>query len=250
MVKKSKLEKSNLGGSVPKARKNKTAKLNTIGELKDFRSEFEQLQRNTKGVEAWARNAAYREFYRKIAKAADQRLVNLERLAKKKGYKDVTQWAYAVAMRDIRGMFGEDAKRFNRKLPNNMNSVYKSINRVLDFLEAPTSSKSTIDLIYDKRAKTLNERYGTKLNWSNIGSLFESTLWKKVNSKYGSKTALKAIGQIQMNKKQILDALNNHKPISLRIEDDINVEETVNKFLRYYKKDVSSLTKKLPKKRL
>ena len=53
-----------------------------------------------------------------------------------------------------------------------------------------------------------------------------------------------------MNKKQILDALNNHKPISLRIEDDINVEDTVNKFLRYYKKDVSSLTKKLPKKRL
>ena len=230
-----------------------------IGIKKDFMAEYEQLQRSTKGIESWARKAAYKEFYKKIAKAADQRLVNLENLAQKKGYKDVTEWAYSKAQRDIRGMFGEDAKRFNRKLPDNMNSIYKDISRVLDFLNSPTSSKSGIDEIYDKRAKTVNERYGTNVNWSNIGALYESTLWKKTNSKYGSKTALKAIGQIQMHKSQIVKALNEHKPISIRIPEEIdpvtgkknkntNVEDAVNKMLRYYKKDVQSLTKKLPKK--
>ena len=84
-------------------------------------------------------------------------------------------------------------------------------------------------------------------------------MWKKTNSKYGSKTALKAIGQIQLHKSQIVKALNEHKPISIRIPEEIdpvtgkknkntNVEDAVNKMLRYYKKDVQSLTKKLPKK--
>lgn len=219
--------------------------MKSIGTKRDFTIEYEDLRRSLQGAPTWTKRAAYKEFYRKAAKVADQRLVNLEALSKKKGYKEVTGWAYAQAQRNIRGMFGEDAKRFNRKIPDNLNSIYKDINKVLDFLQSPTSSKSSIDEIYNKRANTINERYGTNIDWSTTGHLFESTLWKKVNSKYGSKTALKAIGQIQLKEKKIKKALKEHKPISITISDNVNVEDTVNKFLRYYKKDITSLLNKI-----
>lgn len=229
-----------------------------VGVKKDYRKMYEELQRGLRGQPDWLRRASYKDFYKTIAKAADQRLVNLESLAQKKGYKDVTGWAYAKAQRDIRGMFGENATRFNRKIPENLNSVYKDINRVLDFLESPTSSKSGIDEVYNKRASTINERYGTSVDWSTVGGLYESKLWKKTNSKHGSKTVLKAIGEIQLNKSQIIKALNEHKPIRVIVREEYNpitgkyeknkkVQEEVNKLLRYYKKDVDSLLKKLPK---
>lgn len=228
-----------------------------VGIKKDYQRQYEEMQKDLQSVKTWVKKPYMREFYRSIAKAADQRLVELERLAKKKGFEDVTNWAYAKAQRDIRGMFGENATRFNRKIPEdvNLNTLYKDINKVLNFLNAPTSSISGITEVYDKRANTINTRYDTNLDWSTVGHLFESVMWKKVNSKYGSKTALKALGVIQSNKKDIKRALKQHKPISItipEIEDengkktkDIKVEDTVNKFLRYYKKDLNNLIKKI-----
>lgn len=228
-----------------------------IGILKDYQAEYEQLQRNLQGVKPWVKKASYLQFYKKIAKAADQRLVNLESLAKKDGYKEVTEWAYAKAQRDIRGMFGQDAKRFNRKISGdeNLNTIYKDINRVLDFLNAPTSSKQQIDIIFNKRANTIKEKYDVNMNWSKTATVFDTVLWKKTGARKASATALKAIGIIQKNQKQIKRALAENKPISIIIPEttdpitgektkDINIEETVNHFLRYYKKDVKSLLKR------
>lgn len=228
-----------------------------IGILKDYQAEYEQLQRNLQGAKPWVKKASYLQFYKKIAKAADQRLVNLESLAKKDGYKEVTEWAYAKAQRDIRGMFGQDAKRFNRKISGdeNLNTIYKDINRVLDFLNAPTSSKQQIDEIFAKRANTIKEKYDVDMNWSKTATVFDTVLWKKTGARKASATALKAIGIIQKNQKQIKRALAENKPISIIIPEsidpitgektkDINIEETVNHFLRYYKKDVKSLLKR------
>ena len=233
-----------------------------VGFKKDYNAAYNWLQRDLQGASREEKLTGYKEFYKQIAKAADQRLVNLERLAKKEGYKEVTQWAYKDAMREIRGMFGEDAKRFNRRIPDNLNSVYKDINRVLGFLNAPTSSVTGITEIYNKRANTVSEHYNINVTWSNVGDLFESVLYKKVAKKYGSKTALMAIGQIQKNKKQVLQALKNERPISVHMAEGETytikdsrgnvetisgnvVEETANLFLRYYKKDVSKLVKRL-----
>lgn len=225
-----------------------------IGIIKNYQSEYEQLQRNLKGIPSDIRKAAYLQFYKKIAKAADQRMVNLEALAKKDGYKEVTEWAYAKAQRDIRSMFGQDAKRFNRKISpdENLLTIYKDINRVLDFLNAPTSSKQQIDEIFAKRANTIKEKYDVDMSWSKTATVFDTVLWKKTGARKASATALKAIGIIQKNKKQIKRALKENKPISIIIPEetdpitgrstkDINVEETVNHFLRYYKKDVKKL---------
>lgn len=229
-----------------------------IGVKKNYQKQYEQLQRDMQGVKPWVKRNYYSDFYKAIAKTADQRLVELERLSKKKGYKEVTEWAYANAMRDIRSMFGEDAKRFNRKLPDkvNLNTLYKDINKILNFLNAPTSSVSGIDIIYDKRAKTLNKDYGTNLNWDTTGRLFESRLWKKTGAKKASATALKAIGVLQANRKEILRALSKGEKIAITVPEeidektgekkkDINVQEEVNRFLRYYKKDVNTLIKQL-----
>ena len=228
-----------------------------IGIIKNYQSEYEQLQRNLQGAKPWVKKASYLQFYKKIAKAADQRMVNLESLAKKDGYKEVTEWAYAKAQRDIRGMFGQDAKRFNRKISpdENLLTIYKDINRVLDFLNAPTSSKQQIDEIFLKRASTIKEKYDVDMNWSKTATVFDTVLWKKTGARKASATALKAIGIIQKNSKQIKRALRENKPISIIIPEerdpetgkltkDINVEEKVNHFLRYYKKDVKSLLKR------
>lgn len=224
---------------------------NDIGIKKDYQLQYEQLQRATRGLDSDFKRAMYKDFYKKAAKAADQRLIELERLSKKKGYKEVTEWAYAKAQRDIRAMFGEDAKRFNRRIPDNLNSIYKDINRVLNFLNAPTSSVTGISEIYDKRAKTLNESYGVNLDWSTTGHLFESILWKKTGQKKGSATVLKAIGVIQTSKKEVKRSLKEHKPISISIppdengDKDENVQYVVNNLLRYYKKDLNSLLNKI-----
>lgn len=221
-----------------------------IGEIKNYQLEYEQLQRSLKGQPLWVKQAEYREFYKRIAKAADNRLRRLEELSRDPKYKEVTEWSYKVAQKDIRDMFGSDARRFNKKLPANLNTVYKDINRVLKFLNAPTSSKTQIDEIFVKRANTIREKYDVDMSWSITATVFDTVLWKKTGARKASATALKAIGVIQKNKAQIRRALKENKPISIILppdkdgKKDINLEATINHFLRYYKKDVKSLLKR------
>lgn len=222
----------------------------SIGEIKNYQLEYEQLQRSLKGQPLWVKQAEYRAFYKRIAKAADNRLRRLEELSRDPKYKEVTEWAYKVAQKDIRDMFGSDARRFNKKLPANLNTVYKDINRVLNFLNAPTSTKKQIDEIFVKRANTIREKYDVDMSWSKTATVFDTVLWKKTGARKASATALKAIGVIQKNKAQIKRALKENKPISIILpsdkdgKKDINLEATINHFLRYYKKDVKSLLKR------
>lgn len=215
-----------------------------VGVKLDYTSDFQKLYNEMRGKSREEREAAYKEFYKRIAKVADQRLVEIESLARKPGYKKIKQWAYKVAMREIKGMYGEGVKRFNRKPPSDLRSLFKNINRVLQFLESPTSSKQGINEVYEKRAKTISDTYNIDLDWSTVGDLFESALYKKVDSKYGSKTAIQAIGIIQADKKTVKKALKEKTPISIHVEDT-DLDHAVNNFLHYYKKDLNSLLKKI-----
>lgn len=215
-------------------------------------------------------NALVKE-YRKLAKRADQRLVRLERYAREPKYSNIKQFAYAKAMRDIRSWSGDNATRFNTKPPAKINSLQAKIADIKSFLQSASSSiKPTkdnavyndkgqlvgggIDLTYQKRAQTLNARYGTDVTWENVGEIFESKLYRKLSDKYSSKTAVRIIGQLQANDKDVEKALKAHKPISVHVDftndkgqkkPDKILEEQVNKTLRYYKKDISSLYKSL-----
>ena len=207
------------------------------------------------------RNAKYASLvkeYRKLAKRADQRLVRLERYSQREKYANITQYAYAKAMRDIKSWSGAQAKRFNTSPPKNINSLMGKINDIKKFLQSASSSiKPTqdnavrdslgriigggIDLTYQKRADTLNRKYGTNVTWENVGSIFDSTLYRKLSKKYSSKTAVRIIGTLQKNEGQVVKAFDNRKAFNVKIAGEGPLQDAVNKTLRYYKKDISSL---------
>lgn len=211
-----------------------------------------------------AKYAALVKEYRKLAKRADQRLVRLERYAEQPKYSNITQFAYKKAMRDIRSWSGENATRFNTKPPSHISKLQAKIADINAFLRSASSSlKPTkdnaiyrdgvlvgggIDLTYQKRADTLNQRYGTNVTWENVGSIFESQLYRKLIKKYGSqasKSIVRDIGKLQQNEKEIKAALNKKQPIKLSFKGEGPLEDEVNHILRYYKKDIKSLYKSL-----
>ena len=179
--------------------------------------------------------------YRSLAKRADQRLVRLEKRANSgQEWKAVTKYAYANAMEEIRRFSGAGAKRFNVKPPNNTQMLQAKINAMKRFLESPTSTTSGIRSTYEKRVNTINKEYGTDFTWQELKEFFDSALSNKLDAKVDSKTKLIIIGEIQKHEEEIKKALENHKPIHLKLDDDI-AEYEVNKVLQYYKKDVKKL---------
>ena len=136
-------------------------------------------------------------YYRRIAKVADQRLVRLEQYAAQ-GHKDVLEWSYKRAQRDIAQWSGDNAKRFNTKPPANINQLRAKINDIKEFLGADTSTKGKIGQVYSKRVSSLNSNYGTNYQVDDLKKLFSDSLWKKMEAKnYDSDTIMKAIGYIQ-----------------------------------------------------
>ncbi len=135
------------------------------------------------------------QYYRRLAKVADQRMVRLEKLATQPGFKGVQKFAYREAA-DMLDFFG--SKRFNVKPPEDRRLFQEKIMTMRRFLTSPTSTKSGIIETYQKRAETLNERYGTNFTWKDLGEYFDKGLADKMAaSHYESKTALYAIGKIQ-----------------------------------------------------
>ena len=150
------------------------------------------------------------QYYKRLAKVADQRLVRLEELAGmregkpgKPGYEKVTAYAYDRAMRDLEIYGG--GNRFNTKPPLNKDGTVD--NRLLSekladiraFLSAPTSTKGGITEIYQKRADTINKKFGTNFSWSDLADYYRSgdanlKLKKKV---VNSDLLLRAVGLIQ-----------------------------------------------------
>lgn len=179
--------------------------------------------------------------YRQLAKRADQRLVRLEKRANSgQEWKAVTKYAYANAMEEIRRFSGAEAKRFNVKPPNSTQMLQAKINAMKRFLESPTSTTTGIRRTYEKRVNTINKEYGTDFTWEELKEFFDSALSNKLDAKVDSKTKLIIVGEVQKHSSEIKKALEEHKPIHLKLDDDI-AEYEVNKVLQYYKKDIKKL---------
>ena len=179
--------------------------------------------------------------YRQLAKRADQRLVRLEKRANSgQEWKAVTKYAYANAMEEIRRFSGAEAKRFNVKPPNTTQMLQAKINAMKRFLESSTSTTTGIRRTYEKRVNTINKEYGTDFTWEELKEFFDSALSNKLDAKVDSKTKLIIVGEIQKHGSEIKKALEAHKPIHLKLDDDI-AEYEVNKVLQYYKKDIKKL---------
>ena len=184
--------------------------------------------------------------YRKLAKRADQRLVRLEKLSTQKDFKQVKQWAYKNAVTDaLEWGANPDKPRFNIKPPKSTISLKAKIQDIKNFLEKPTSTKAGIIEVYDKKAKTLNEKYkeyGLDLTWSDVGTFFESALYKKLSKKYASGTVIKAIATMKKNEGQILKDFQQQKASHVKTEDnDMIIDDAIKRMTSYYKNDVKKL---------
>ena len=189
-------------------------------------------------------------YYKRIAKVADQRLVRLEQYAAQ-GHKDVLEWSYKRAQRDIAQWSGDKAKRFNTKPPENINQLRAKINDIKEFLGADTSTKGKIGQVYSKRVSSLNSNYGTNYQVDDLKSLFSDSLWKKMEAKsYDSDTIMKAIGYIQekATSEDILKGLQKQARqrketptftgdpfIDKAVQDMLRQRTTIDKMYQYFK---------------
>ena len=170
------------------------------------------------------------DYYTRLAKQADQRLVRLEKLSTEPGYENVTKWAYAQAQYDIKALFGDDRTRFNvkpRKLKSGKYSekqMQAAISSMKQFLLSPTSTKGGINKVYGERAKTINERYGTDFNWKELAQFFENDMDSILDLQYGSKTKMRSIGTIQRHQWKSVDDVNEYieyaKSHNMKVPDD------------------------------
>ena len=170
------------------------------------------------------------DYYTRLAKQADQRLVRLEKLTTESGYENVTKWAYSQAQHDIKALFGDDRTRFNVK-PRQLKSgqfsekhMQAAISSMKQFLLSPTSTKGGINKVYGERAKTINERYGTDFNWKELAQFFENEMDSLLDLQYGSKTKMKAIGTIQRHQWRSADDITDYveyaKSHNMKVPDD------------------------------
>ena len=152
------------------------------------------------------------EQYHKLAKKADRRMRDLEKLADTtEGFKPAVKWAYKRAARDIESMFGSSEKpRFDRMLPDmSKTALVSAINDVKSFLDSPSSTKRGIVNVYKKRVDTINHLYGTSFTWSTFAELATSDSFDSLLNKYGSSTLLTRVGDIQINEKSKADKMKS-----------------------------------------
>ena len=161
------------------------------------------------------------QYYTRLAKAADQRLVRIEQLAgSNPDFKHARNFAYARAMDDLE-IFG-GGKRFNTapvkdELGNVDRRLFKEkIMAMRYFLESPTSTKGGIIQTYQRRADTLNETYGTNFSWKDLAEYFGKGKADKLNKEgYGSATALYAIGHVRSMASILVKDINQNLNVTL-----------------------------------
>lgn len=140
------------------------------------------------------------QWYNRMVGTANKRLERLEKYAQEDNYKAALNYAYSGAVFDVKDM-NPKAKnvRFTLRLKKtqtgdvDLRDLHSKINAVKDFLDAKTSTKTGITSMYEKRAKTVNEKLGTDYTWNDLGQYFEKKKYTKTGKRtMGSDTMLKA----------------------------------------------------------
>ena len=210
-------------------------------------------------IEAQAKSAEYKlkvytvdpakdlaSEYRRLAKAADQRLVRIEGYRHEKGYEAVDKYAYNVAMRNIRQYSGEGAKRFHTKMPDNPQTLEKKINDMLLFLNSPTSTKQGIKKVYQAKADTFNEMYDADFTWQELSLLYNSKLWAKIDS-MPYRTVLHAMGKLSKESKKQKDEIlaelkKEGKNANVKLSDE-DTNKAINEYLGEYADELKTILK-------
>lgn len=150
--------------------------------------------------------------YNRLAKKADASLRATESYQHDANFGIMMKWSYAKAQQDIKRFGGNN--RFQTAPPKSMQMLKAKINAIQDYLDSPTRTKTSVRKMFMEKAASINAEYGTNLKWSEVGAFFESEAWHKIESMYGSKTALRVIGQLKKKGvdivKEITDAAGKH----------------------------------------
>jgi len=143
-------------------------------------------------------------YFKELAKRADQRMRELERLKDVEHFKGATKYAYKSAVYHIQKFTNNpNANRFDIALRKNadgsVNRVdyHQKLNAVKRFLEAPTSTKTGITNMYKKRAATINKNNKTNFTWQELANYWEKEGAEKIGRSYGSDVMLKAVNRIK-----------------------------------------------------
>ena len=171
------------------------------------------------------------QYYKRLAKVADQRLVRLEKLEQTPNFENVTAYAYARAQRDI-SRYTEGGHRFNTKPPLNKDGTVNTrllnekIADIKTFISSVSSTKAGIVSTYEKRAKTLNDKYGTSYSWEDLADYFQSGDFEKHKKDYGSETIFKALGKIKRAENKVLQDIdnNNKRQITDKVALDVAIK--------------------------
>ena len=172
------------------------------------------------------------QYYRRLSKTADQRLVRLERYSEEAHFHGITKWAYSRAMKDIHHWNGETASRFNTAPPDTVEGLVSKINDIKHFLESVTSTKAGVKSVYIKRTNTINKRYGTSFTWEQLANYYERGTNEKWDAIFGSKTALKTIGRIQKRAKALKKDIEDVNTKDFHFHSDRQTDLNVRKALR------------------
>lgn len=159
------------------------------------------------------------KYYRRLAKAADQRLVRIEQLAQNPLYSNVTKFAYEKALEDIHKWNGETASRFNTVPPEAPEDLQLKIEQMKSFLGKQTSTQAGINLMYKRMANTINAKYGTNFTYQQIMKYYSSNQNEKWTNMFGSKTALKVIGNIQKSAKKLKKEISDEDKKNIIIDN-------------------------------
>ena len=199
--------------------------------------------------------------YRTLAKRADERMVRLEKYAKRDEYKGILKMAYRRAQYDLKRWSSKERQasgkplRFNTAPPKtktgkiNVTSLEAKINTIKRFLASqsstikkpkePFAGETGVEAVYKKRVETLNERWGTDFTWQELAKFFDSGLADKLE-KFGSDVKLRMIAVVQANKEDVKKAIEEGKK---HIDTDINPFEKGEKLDPFLKKKVNKMIK-------
>lgn len=165
------------------------------------------------------RNKSYDDLvkeYRKLAKRADQRLVRLEGQRHHKKYKNILEFSYKTAIKDIRSWSGKKAKRFNTEPPKQAEDLIAKIADIKKFLNSPTSRVSWLNRTTSSLNKTFfgndKKQY---LTWEEYANFFDKNDADNTDSRFEYNMLIKSGGLMK----------------KYNINSD-NVEEKLNQFQR------------------
>lgn len=192
------------------------------------------------------------QYYKRLAKVADQRLLRLEELAGlrpgkpgKPGYEKVTKYAYERAMRDLEIYGG--GNRFNTKPPLNKDGTVdnrllsEKISDIRAFLSSVTSTKAGIEQVYSERAKTFNSQFGTNYTWQDLADFYQSGDAQRALRVASSETIQKSIGKIQLAKDKLAKELKDNGKVTLSAKTDKLVYDKAHELLKSKDLDLSIL---------